>query len=124
MARLIRKTFDKPDEVRPFDGATGQLEVLVTEEGSVGRATFLPGWKWSEYIKPIAKTDSCQAAHPGYFISGRMKAVMDDGAEIEYGPGDFAITAARPRRLDARGRALRRHRLGRYPPTTRSADPH
>lgn len=91
MARLIRRTFDKPDEVRPFDGATGQLEVLMTEEGSVGRATFLPGWKWSEHVRPIAKTDSCQAAHTGSFVSGRMKVVMDDGEEMEYGPGDFAI---------------------------------
>ena len=61
--------------------------------GAVGRATFLPGWRWSEHVKPIAKTDSCQAAHMGYFISGRMKVVMDDGEEMEFGPGDFAIMA-------------------------------
>jgi quercetin dioxygenase-like cupin family protein len=53
----------------------------------------LPGWKWSEHVRPIAKTDSCQAAHTGYFVSGRMKVVMDDGQEMEYGPGDFAIMA-------------------------------
>ena len=44
-------------------------------------------------MKPIAGTDSCQAAHTGYFISGRMKIVMDDGEEMEFGPGDF-MTAA------------------------------
>src|SRR5207244_13448567 len=43
------------------------------------------------YVKPIAGTDSCQAAHMGYFISGRMKVVMDNGEEAGYGPGDFAV---------------------------------
>jgi quercetin dioxygenase-like cupin family protein len=93
MSGLVRKSLDSPDETRPFVGETGQLELVATEGGAVGRATFLPGWKWSEHVKPIANTDSCQAAHTGYFISGRMKVVMDDGEEMEYGPGDFAVMA-------------------------------
>jgi quercetin dioxygenase-like cupin family protein len=75
----------------PFEGGTGQLQLVNMKEGGVGRATFLPGWRWSQHVKPIAKTDSCQAAHMGYFVSGRMKVVMDDGEEMEYGPGDFAV---------------------------------
>jgi quercetin dioxygenase-like cupin family protein len=90
MANLMRKSFDSPDEVRPFEGGMGQLEIVKTNSGIVGRATFQPGWKWSEHIKPIAKTESCEAAHTGYFVSGRMKVVMDDGDELEFGPGDFA----------------------------------
>ena len=50
---------------------------MSTQE-DVGRATFLPGWKWSEHVKPIAVTDSCQAAHMGYVVSGRMKVVGDE----------------------------------------------
>ena len=65
----------------------------TSTHGAVGRATFMPGWRWSEHVKPIAKTDSCQAAHLGYFVSGRMTVVMDDGEELEYGPGDFADMA-------------------------------
>ena len=45
----------------------------------VGRATFEPGWRWSEHVKPLAGTDSCQAAHAGYFLAGRMRIRMDDG---------------------------------------------
>ncbi len=93
MSGLTRKSLDSPDETRPFQGGTGQLEVVMVDGGAVGRATFLPGWRWSEHVKPIAKTESCQAAHTGYFISGRMKVVMDDGEEMEYGPGDFAVMA-------------------------------
>jgi len=87
----IRKSFDSPEETRPFEDGKGQLQLVNVEGGAVGRATFEAGWRWSEHVKPIAKTDSCQAAHMGYFISGRMKVVMDDGEEIEYGPGDFGI---------------------------------
>lgn len=90
MPSLIRKSFDSPEEVRPFEGDSGELALVNLDEGPVGRATFLPGWRWSENVKPIAKTDSCEASHMGYFVSGRMKVVMDDGEEMEYGPGDFA----------------------------------
>ncbi|HXQ19781.1 MAG TPA: cupin domain-containing protein [Acidimicrobiales bacterium] len=93
MAGLTRKSLDSPDEVRKFEGDSGHLDLVNTDAGSVGRATFQPGWKWSEHVKPIAKTESCQAAHTGYFVSGRMMVVMDNGEEMEYGPGDFAVMA-------------------------------
>ena len=91
MTRLIRMSLDSPEEVRPFAGDSGQLELVNLAGGPVGRATFKPGWRWSEHVKPIAGTDSCQAAHTCYCLAGRMKVVMDDGEEMEYGPGDFAI---------------------------------
>jgi quercetin dioxygenase-like cupin family protein len=94
MSGLIRKSLDDAEEIRPFEGGTGQLQLVNIDRGPVGRATFLPGWRWSEHVKPIAKTDSCQAAHTGYYVSGRMKVVMDDGEETEYGPGDFAVIPA------------------------------
>ena len=79
MAGLVRMSLDSPEETRPFEGGTGQLQLVNMKEGGVGRATFLPGWRWSEHVKPIAVTASCQADHRAYFISGRMKVVMDDG---------------------------------------------
>ena len=94
MAGLVRRSLDEPEETRRFEGGTGQLELVNLDAGAVGRATFLPGWRWSEHVKPLAKTDSCQAAHVGYFVSGRMKVVMDDGEEMEFGPGDFAVMPA------------------------------
>lgn len=90
-SRLIRKSLDNPEEVRPFEGDSGQLELVTLEGGGVGRATFQPGWQWSKHVKPIAGTDSCQAAHVGYLISGRMKVVMDDGTSEEFGPGDVMV---------------------------------
>ena len=93
MSGLMRMSFDAPDETRLFEDGKGRLEVFNTASGGVGRATFEPGWRWSEHVKPIAGTDSCQAAHTGYFVSGRMRVRMDDGEEVEYGPGDFAEMA-------------------------------
>ena len=90
MADVEIKSFDSPDEVRPFEG-NGQAEVVKVAGRTIGKGTFEPGWRWSENIKPIAQTDSCQVSHLGYVISGRMKIVMDDGSEQEIGPGDVYV---------------------------------
>ncbi len=85
-----QKTFNKPDETRAFQ--KGRLEIVNIGGTMIGRATFEPGWKWSECVKPIAQTASCQAPHLGYTVSGRMKVVMDDGKEMDLAPGDaFSI---------------------------------
>ena len=93
MAGLRRMSLDKPEEVRPFQDDTGHLELVNIAEGAVGRATFRPGWQWSRHVKPIAGTESCQASHRGYVISGQMTIRMDDGEEVRFGPGDFMICA-------------------------------
>jgi uncharacterized cupin superfamily protein len=81
------KRFDAPDETREFEGK-GQAKVVELAGHPVAHGTFEPGWKWSENVKPIAGTDSCQAAHFGYVLSGSMSIHMDDGQEIEINPGD------------------------------------
>lgn len=84
-----RKSFASPDETRPFP--KGKVELVNIGDTSIGRGTFEPGWKWSECVKPIAQTESCQAPHLGYIVSGRMHIVMDDGTELEFGPGDAML---------------------------------
>ncbi len=88
-AKLNVKHFTSPDETRPFNH--GRVDVITTEGGAVMRAIFEPGWKWSNDVKPLANTNSCQAAHCCYVLSGRMHLRMDDGTEGEMGAGDFAI---------------------------------
>ena len=87
MGGLASKSFSATEEVRTFD--RGRMEVVTLGSATVGRATFEPGWKWSECVKPIAGTDSCQVVHLGYVVSGRMRVVMDDGTEGEAGAGDL-----------------------------------
>ena len=86
MAGLESRDFTAPDETRTPDKTT--VELVNMAGGQIGRYTFQPGWKWSECIKPVVGTDSCQVEHIGYVISGRMKVVMDSGEESEVGPGD------------------------------------
>lgn len=87
MSDLQTKQFEAPDEVRPFQ-AHGHVDLVNLANGPIGRGVFEPGWRWSNDVKPLAGTDSCQVEHVGYVISGRMKVVMDDGQEAEVGPGD------------------------------------
>jgi len=82
------RNFESPDQVRPFEGK-GQAAIVNIGGQEVGKGTFEPGWKWSENVKPIAKTDSCQTAHFGYVLSGRMRVFMDDGETGDCGPGDL-----------------------------------
>ena len=77
-----------PDEVREFQDGKGRVELVDLNGHAVGRGTFEPGWRWSEHVKPIAGTDSCQVEHIGYVLEGRMALKMDDGTEREFGPGD------------------------------------
>ena len=81
------KSFDSPDEVRQFEGK-GQAEVVQLGGHTIGKITCESGWKWSNNVKPIAQTDSCQVSHLGYVMEGRMRVYMDDGSEFEVGPGD------------------------------------
>ncbi|MEU0519543.1 cupin domain-containing protein [Streptosporangium sp. NPDC006007] len=84
----IRST-DKPDERRDFP--MGHIDVFHLPGLSFGVATFEPGWRWSESVKPIAGTESCEAHHNGYVLRGRLRLRMDDGTEAEAGPGDLFV---------------------------------
>ena len=87
--KLVRKAAGSPDETRSFQDGKGRMHVFALGESTVGRGEFEPGWRWSQHVKPIAGTPSCQATHTGYIMEGRMVVRMDDGSEAEFGPGDF-----------------------------------
>jgi hypothetical protein len=82
------KGFQSPDETRTFP--KGRLELVHIAGGVVGRLTLEPGWRWSEHVKPIAKTQWCEAPHFQYQVSGRLHVVMADGRAFETGPGDVS----------------------------------
>jgi mannose-6-phosphate isomerase-like protein (cupin superfamily) len=86
------KSLDSPEESRPFAGH-GRMDVVHVGDTTIGRGTFEPGWRWSQDVKPIAGTDSCQAHHTLYILSGRMHIVMNDGTELDLSPGDAGVIA-------------------------------
>ena len=90
MYQVILKRFDSPDEVRTFD--RGKFELVHLGGITIGRATYEPGWKWSEHVgKPLGKK-SCDVSHVGMVVSGRATAAMDDGRVIEMRPGDSSTS--------------------------------
>jgi len=93
MSSFERKRFDNPDETRPFRDK-GEVKIVNIGDGVVGLANFEPGWKWTEHVQPIAGTESCQAAHIGYVLSGRQIIRMDGGTEVEISAGDVVSIPA------------------------------
>ena len=87
MYEVVLKRFEKPDEVRTFE--KGKFELVHIGGMTIGRATYEPGWKWSEHVgKAIGKT-SCEVEHVGMVLSGTATAAMDDGRVIEMKAGDL-----------------------------------
>jgi hypothetical protein len=89
MGSMQKKTLSHPDETRVFP--KGQLDLVTIGGVTFGRGTFEPGWKWSTSIQPLVKTQSCEAPHLQYHVSGRLRVRMDDGSEEEFGPGDVSL---------------------------------
>lgn len=86
---MITKSFDEPDETRAPDKT--QVDVLHMGDAQVARLTLQPGWRWSECVKPVAGTESCQARHVGLVASGRLHVVQDDGSEAEADAGQAYV---------------------------------
>ena len=85
MAGINAKSFDSPDETRTPEKT--RVDVVRMGDTTAARLTFEPGWKWSECVKPVAGTDSCQVRHVGVVQSGRLAVRHEDGSEAEVGPG-------------------------------------
>jgi hypothetical protein len=89
MAKMQKKSFAQPDDKRTFP--LGLLELISLGGVTFGRGVFQPGWRWSTSVKPVVQTASCEAPHLQYHVSGRLHVLMDDGSEMEFGPGDVSL---------------------------------
>lgn len=87
MQETILKRFENPDEVRVFD--KGRFEIVHIGGMTVGRATYEPGWKWSQHVAPLAGTPLCEVEHVGLVVSGRAVAAFADGTITELTPGNL-----------------------------------
>jgi hypothetical protein len=87
MLEVILKRFETPDETRVFE--KGKFEIVKIGGMTIGRASYEPGWKWSEDVSPLAGTPLCEVEHVGLVISGRAMAAMRDSTEVELTPGSL-----------------------------------
>lgn len=81
------RRFEEPDETREFE--MGKFEVIRVGSMALGRASYAPGWKWSEHVGAATGSRSCRVEHVGMVVSGRAMIAMDDGTEVEVGAGDL-----------------------------------
>ena len=84
--RMVKRNFEAPDEIRPAGLGTAHV-VGGLGEITMMRVTLQPGWRWSNDVKPIVKTETCQVAHVGYAVSGRIIIKMNDGSQATIAPG-------------------------------------
>ena len=87
MLEVILKRFETPDETRVFE--KGKLEIVRLGGMTIGRASYEPGWRWTEHVSPIAGTPLCEVEHVGMVLSGRAMAAMKDGTEVELNAGSL-----------------------------------
>jgi hypothetical protein len=85
MAGTTGRNFTAPDEVRTPPKT--RVEVLDFGSATIASLAFEPGWKWSECIKPVAGTDTCQVRHVGLLVSGALHVEHQDGSSIDLEPG-------------------------------------
>jgi class 3 adenylate cyclase len=86
MGAIRRKSFEDPDGLRELP----LLKVSLARIGShsIGRGVVQPGWRWSEHLAPVMRTDSCPVHHVQVLLSGHFTVRMDDGEEVAFQPGD------------------------------------
>lgn len=86
ITRFETKSHSLPDEVRKPDKT--QVEIVRLEGYTLGRYTMQPGWRWSECIRPVVHTESCQLSHVGHALSGNLTVRLNDGSEMTIHSGD------------------------------------
>jgi quercetin dioxygenase-like cupin family protein len=91
---VILKRFEAPDETREL--VKGKFEIVRIGGMSIGRATYEPGWKWSEHVGPTVGASRCTVEHVGLVLSGTATAAFADGRVIELRAGELFHIPAEP----------------------------
>ncbi len=91
---VVLKRFETPDETRFLE--KGKFELVHLGGMTIGRATYEPGWKWSEHVGPKVGTSRCHVEHVGLVLSGTATAAFDDGRVFELRPGELFYIPKEP----------------------------
>jgi quercetin dioxygenase-like cupin family protein len=84
---VILKRFETPDEVREM--TKGRFELVRIGVLTIGRATYEPGWRWSEHVGPSVGAARCTVEHVGMVLAGAATAAFEDGRVIELRAGQL-----------------------------------
>jgi len=86
MLDVVLRRFEQPDEVREM--VQGRFELVRLGGLTIGRATYQPGWRWSEHVGPTVGASRCSVEHVGLVLAGRATIAFEDRI-IEIGPGEL-----------------------------------
>ena len=86
-----KQNLREADEVRRTE--KGRLELVRLGGTTLARMVLEPGWRWSEDLKPVVGTETCEVRHLLYIVSGRLHVRMNSGEDLLLEPGDFATIA-------------------------------
>jgi quercetin dioxygenase-like cupin family protein len=93
MHEVILKRFENPDEVR--DMVKGRFELVKLGGLTIGRATYQPGWRWSEHVGPTVGASRCSVEHVGLVLTGVAVVAFEDRV-IELRPGHLFYVPPEP----------------------------
>lgn len=88
---VVMRQFEKPDETLSFE--KGKFEIVHVGGMTIGRASYEPGWRWSEHIGKAKGEKLCMVEHVGMVVSGKSGLSMQDGTVREMKAGDIFYVA-------------------------------
>lgn len=91
---IVLKRFDNPDEVRQME--KGKFEIVRLGGMTIGRATYEPGWRWSQHVGPASGEKFCSVEHVGLVLQGTATAEFENGAVHELTPGTLFYIPPEP----------------------------
>jgi hypothetical protein len=91
---IILRRFDSPDERREME--KGKFELVKIGGMTIGRASYEPGWKWSEHVGKALGETRCRVGHVGLVLSGTATAALEDGRVFELRAGELFFIPAIP----------------------------
>jgi len=88
MQNIHKKSFNSPDETAT-PGENIKIDTISQAGIKIQRITAAPGWKWSESLRPVVGTETCEKHHLIYMLSGKLASKMTDGTELEFETGEI-----------------------------------
>jgi len=91
---VILRRFEQPDETREL--TLGRFDIVRIGGRTIGRATYEPGWRWSEHVGRALGQERCNVEHLGLVVSGVATAAFADGRVIELRAGELFYIPPEP----------------------------
>jgi hypothetical protein len=87
ITQVLLRRFDEPDETREM--IKGRFDIVRFGETAIGRATYEPGWRWSQHVGPSVGQRLCGVEHLGLVLTGAATCAFESGEITVMRAGDL-----------------------------------